>query len=36
MKNPYGDGETSVKIVEISKNYLINGKMKLKKKFFDI
>ena len=36
MENPYGDGKTSVKIVEISKNFLVNGKMKLKKKFFDI
>jgi GDP/UDP-N,N'-diacetylbacillosamine 2-epimerase (hydrolysing) len=33
--NPYGDGNTSSKIVEIIKNFVINDKINLKKKFYD-
>ena len=32
----YGDGETSAKIVSVIKDYLLNGKIDLKKKFFDL
>jgi GDP/UDP-N,N'-diacetylbacillosamine 2-epimerase (hydrolysing) len=33
--NPYGDGDTSNKVVEVIKDYLINDKINLKKKFYD-
>lgn len=32
----YGDGETSAKIVDVIKDYLLNDKIDLKKKFYDI
>jgi len=35
-KNPYGDGNTSVKIVSVILKSLLNDKIDLKKKFFDI
>lgn len=35
-QNPYGDGNTSDKIVDILKRNLINSKIDLKKKFYDI
>lgn len=34
--NPYGDGNTSSKIVEVIKSYLYENKINLKKKFYDI
>ncbi|MDK2821974.1 MAG: hypothetical protein PWP31_1939 [Clostridia bacterium] len=34
--NPYGDGRTSDKVVGIVKDFLINKKINLKKKFYDI
>lgn len=34
--NPYGDGRTSDKIVTVVKDFLINEKFNLKKKFYDI
>lgn len=33
--NPYGDGNTSEKIVEIIKDFILNNKINLKKKFYD-
>lgn len=33
--NPYGDGNTSGKIVDTIKDFLLNGKIALKKKFYD-
>jgi len=33
--NPYGNGDTSDKIVEVIKDYLLNDKIELKKKFYD-
>lgn len=33
--NPYGDGKTSCKVVEKIKDFLINDKVNLKKKFYD-
>ena len=33
--NPYGNGDTSNKVVEVIKNYMINDKIDLKKKFYD-
>lgn len=33
--NPYGDGETSDKIVKFIKGFLLNEKIDLKKKFYD-
>lgn len=33
--NPYGDGNTSDKIVEVIRNFLLNDKIDLKKKFYD-
>ena len=36
VKNPYGDGNTSQKIVDITTDYLLNNKLKLQKKFYDI
>ena len=35
-KNPYGDGNTSVKILEIIKDFMEHNKINLKKKFYDI
>ena len=35
-KNPYGDGNTSDYIVSIIKDYLVNNKINIKKKFYDI
>jgi GDP/UDP-N,N'-diacetylbacillosamine 2-epimerase (hydrolysing) len=34
--NPYGDGKTSVKIVSAIKDVLLNDKIDLKKKFYDM
>ncbi|WP_408072041.1 UDP-N-acetylglucosamine 2-epimerase [Butyrivibrio sp. JL13D10] len=34
--NPYGNGETSEKIVKIAKDYLLNNKIDLKKRFYDV
>jgi len=36
MDNPYGDGKSSDKIVNIIKKFLFNDSMDLKKKFYDI
>lgn len=36
IKNPYGDGDTTQKIIAIIKDFLYNDKVYLKKKFFDI
>lgn len=33
--NPYRNGDTSNKVVEVIKNYLLNNKIYLKKKFYD-
>lgn len=33
--NPYGDGNTSIKIVGIIKGFILNDKINLKKKFYD-
>ncbi|SUY45710.1 UDP-N-acetyl-D-glucosamine 2-epimerase [Clostridium putrefaciens] len=33
--NPYGDGNTSVKIVDVITDFLLNNKIDLKKKFYD-
>jgi GDP/UDP-N,N'-diacetylbacillosamine 2-epimerase (hydrolysing) len=33
--NPYGDGNTSAKVVEVLKDFILNDKINLKKKFFD-
>ena len=33
--NPYGDGNTSGKIVAVIKDFLLNDKIDLKKKFYD-
>lgn len=33
--NPYGDGNTSQKIVDVVKDFLLNDKIDLKKKFYD-
>jgi len=33
--NPYGDGDTSSKVVEVIKEHMINDKINLKKKFYD-
>lgn len=33
--NPYGNGDTSNKVVEVIKDYLLNHKIDLKKKFYD-
>lgn len=35
-ENPYGDGNTSIKILEILKEFLEKNKINLKKKFYDI
>lgn len=34
--NPYGDEKTSERIVSITLEYLVNNKMELKKKFYDV
>lgn len=34
--NPYGDGNTSEKIVEVVNDYMLNEKIDLKKKFYDL
>lgn len=33
--NPYGNGDTSNKVVEVIKDYMFNNKIDLKKKFYD-
>lgn len=33
--NPYGNGDTSNKVVEVIKDYMLNDKIDLKKKFYD-
>ena len=35
-ENPYGDGGTSRKIVSVLKGWLEEGRIDLKKKFYDI
>lgn len=35
-ENPYGDGHTSEKILEIMKDFFVNNRINIKKKFFDI
>ncbi len=35
-ENPYGDGNTSDKIIRIIRDYLVNHKIDIKKKFYDI
>lgn len=34
--NPYGDGHTSLKIIEIMTEFLLQDKLKIKKKFYDV
>lgn len=34
--NPYGDGNTSDRIIEITSNFLLKNKLQLQKKFYDI
>lgn len=34
--NPYGDGNTSSKIIDILKKYMLEGKIDLKKEFYDV
>ncbi|MEH2951663.1 UDP-N-acetylglucosamine 2-epimerase [Candidatus Merdisoma sp. JLR.KK011] len=34
--NPYGDGNTSDKIIEIVRSFILNNKVNIKKKFYDI
>lgn len=34
--NPYGNGDTSSKVIEVIKEYLLNDKIDLKKRFFDL
>lgn len=36
LRSPYGDGNTSEQIIEITKEYLLNEKFELKKKFYNI
>jgi len=36
IKNPYGDGNTSDKIIKVTKDFLLNDKLGLQKKFYDI
>ncbi|WP_273130290.1 UDP-N-acetylglucosamine 2-epimerase [Bacillus weihaiensis] len=33
--NPYGDGNTSEKVIETVKDFLVNNRIELKKKFYD-
>lgn len=35
-ENPYGDGRTSEKVIKIIKDFFVNGRIDIKKKFFDI
>lgn len=35
-ENPYGDGHTSEEIVEIMKDFFVNERIEIKKKFFDL
>jgi GDP/UDP-N,N'-diacetylbacillosamine 2-epimerase (hydrolysing) len=35
VTNPYGDGRTSEKIIEIIQEFVLNNKIKIKKKFYD-
>lgn len=35
-ENPYGDGHTSEKILEIIKDFFVNDRIDIKKKFYDI
>ena len=34
--NPYGDGNTSSKIIDILKKYVLEDKIDLKKEFYDV
>lgn len=36
VSNPYGDGNTSEKIVDITKEFMLNNRLKVQKKFFDL
>lgn len=36
LKSPYGDGETSDKIVELTEDFFNNDRFKLKKKFYNL
>ena len=36
VKNPYGDGKTSDKIIEKKKQKFLHGTVNLKKKFYDL
>jgi GDP/UDP-N,N'-diacetylbacillosamine 2-epimerase (hydrolysing) len=36
VNNPYGDGQTSKKVVDVIKEFILNNKINLKKKFFDL
>ena len=36
LENPYGDGHTSEKILEIVKGFFVNDRIDIKKKFYDI
>lgn len=36
VKNPYGDGNTSDKIIKVIKEFIFNDKINLKKKFYDL
>lgn len=36
VKNPYGNGNTSKKIVDIMREWLLNDKVSIKKEFYDI
>lgn len=36
VKNPYGDGKTSEKIVEVLKDVFVHNEVNLKKKFYDL
>lgn len=35
-ENPYGDGNTSQKIITVIKDFFVNGKIDIKKKFYDL
>lgn len=36
VSNPYGDGNTSEKIVDITKEFMLNNRLKVQKNFFDL
>lgn len=36
IPNPYGDGQTSKKILDVVKDYFVNDKINIKKKFYDL